>query len=58
MKDVAAGQMRQESLDGVTDGLQLFLGNVMLLLLDAPKSSSLEGPVQDRSPSVARLVRV
>jgi hypothetical protein len=56
--DIAAAHLRPEALDNITDGLQLFLVNVMFFVLDAPESSSLEALGHDSSPSIARDVRV
>jgi hypothetical protein len=57
-EDVAAGQLRQKTLDSVTDGLQLLPSNVLLFVLGAPKSSSIEVIVEYRAPSVTGVVRV
>jgi hypothetical protein len=57
-EDVVAGQVQQKTLDGVTDGLQVFPFNVMMFVLGAPKYSSLETLVHNRLPSVASVVRV
>jgi hypothetical protein len=58
LKDVASGHMRQESLDNVTDGLQLLLGIVMLFVLGAPKSLNREVLVHYRASSVTGDVHV
>jgi hypothetical protein len=58
LEDVASSKLRDETLDGVTDGLQFFPSNVMFFVLGALKSSSLEALGQNRSPSVVRAVRV
>jgi hypothetical protein len=42
LEDVAAGQLWQDSLDGVTDGLPFFLGNGVLFVGNSvPESDGL-----------------
>jgi hypothetical protein len=56
-EDVVAGQLWQEALDGVTDGLHLFACYVLLFVLSALRSSCLEGIVHN-PPSIALVARV
>jgi hypothetical protein len=57
-KDVAGGKLWYETLDNVTDGLQLLLGNVLLFVFLALESSCLELFVKDRAPFITGVVRV
>jgi hypothetical protein len=55
LEDVAAVQLTQEALDGVTAGIQLFTGIVILFILGAPESSCFEALIQDGFQSKPEL---
>jgi hypothetical protein len=55
---VAAGQLRQEALDSVMNGLHLLTCDVLLFVLGALESSSFEVLVHSRAPPITGIVRV